>query len=223
MLCLQREFPTELFSEPKEIAALALICGAGTIGSQLSDGTLSLVLSRPITISQYAASKWFAISVAAIVVSSLQLLSELLVALCRTPAAVDVSTLAANLIERILFCIGFGAVLTFLSALVSGGKDLGLYLLAQLTLQLLALASSINARSVPEGIARFAVQVFGPVAKWLAATLQLILNPYVEVSSVLNGMAISSSSIFSYLAVITVFLSLAIFCLNRRELPYGAD
>lgn len=223
MLCLQHEFPDELYSGSADSIYFVLICGSGVIGSQLNDGTLSLVLSRPVTITSFVFSKWFAISVAASVAATVQLLCELTITLSRTPAAVHFVDVATNGIERIFVCVGFAAVMVLLSALVSGIKDLGLYLLLTIVFGIFQMLSAIKPQSVPDGLARIAVKIMVPIAQQLSTVLQALLHPSIDLTPILSGLLLSLNSLTSYLAVITVCLSLAIYSLNRRELPYGAD
>jgi ABC-type Na+ efflux pump permease subunit len=222
-LCVQHYFSDQLISDPLRVTFFVLICGSGAIGSQLNDGTLSLVLSRPVTITKYVFSKWFAVSSASSIAAIVQLLCELAVALNRTPAAVSFTDVAINGTERILVCFGFAAVMILLSALVSGIKDLGLYLLLSILGVICSMLSQIKSNSVPDGLARVAVSIMVPFAQQCQTILDQILQPFVDLSPLLSGAFISLHAIASYLAVITLFLSLAIFSLNRRELPYGAD
>lgn len=221
MLCLQHEFSDQLFSDSSESIYFVLICGSGVIGSQLNDGTLSLVLSRPVTIANFVFTKWYAISVAASVAAMVQLVCELIIALSRTPAAVNFVDVATNGIERLFVCAGFAAVMVLLSALVSGIKDLGLYLLLSIAASIFSMLSAIKPQSVPEGLA--AVNITVPITRQLSTILQTILSPSIDISPMLSGLWLSLNSVTSYLAVITVCLALSIYSLNRRELPYGAD
>ncbi len=222
-LCIQGEYSDSFFEGPNDSLVMVLICGSGVIGSQLNDGTLSLALSRPVKIVTYVFSKWFAVSVAASVATGIQLIAELIVAMSRTPALIDYSNLAVNGLERTLVCFGFSAVLVLLSSLFSGIKDLGIYLLLTLALSLIGMFSQIKGSSVPEGLARTAVEILVPVARSFAGLLQSVLPPTIDLSELTSGNMPSLSAFAMYLAVITVCLSIAIFRLNRKELPYGAD
>jgi ABC-type transport system involved in multi-copper enzyme maturation permease subunit len=223
LMCLKKEFPDDLFSLPGDSVYLALICSSGVIGSQLSDGTLSLALSRPVSIASYVFSKWFAIAVFSSIATILQLLCELIMALSRTPAAINYLDVAINGAERIIFCVGFTAVMILLSAIVSGIKDLGLFVVLSVTSGICSMLAQIKVSSVPEGLARIAVSAVIPITQQAEVVFHALLEPLIDLSPLLSGNSISLNAITSYLAVITVCLSLAIFSLNRKELPYGAD
>lgn len=196
---------------------MILACATGVIGSQLSDGTLSLMMSRPITTTRLVLSKWFAVGFAAFAVVFTQLLAEIVVTCFRTPYLLDPGAVLANAVERALLCFGLGAVITLLSTFVSGVKDLALYLVIAIGFSLLSLASQINERSA-SAFWKPIIKLLRPFVEGGAAAVQLVMLPYIDLSSLTL-----ISSTLAYLSVVAFCLSLSIWLLNRKELPYGAD
>jgi len=219
-LCVQHVFPEALYSQSNSVALLVLIVGSGCIGSQLNDGTLSLTLSRPLTVAQYVMSKWFAVFVASSVAALSQLAAEVLVSLTRTPALINPADVLTNGAERVILCVGLSAVLILLSSLVSGVKDLAFFLVLSMVASLCVGIGQLKVDDVPAGWPQLAVSVLCPVCYHIGQAGNFILGPMVDLSSLAN---IPWSVVASYFAVIATFLSLAIFSLNRRELPYGAE
>ncbi len=222
-LCIQKEFPTEYLSGPDSAIPFVLACGSGCIGSQLNDGTLSLVLSRPLKISEYALSKWMAVSIAASVMVLIQFSGELAALLARTPYWADAPTIIANAAQRILVCFGFSAVFVFFSSLVSGSKDLAVFLVIYIVQTVTAGLAQIKPDTLPEGLGRLTAKLLIPVLRETAGVLDYILKPYIDFSPLLTQFPVEWMAFTAYGAVIALFLSLSIFSLNRRELPYGAD
>lgn len=222
-LCIQKEFPTEYISGTDSAIPFVLACGSGCIGRQLNDGTLSLVLSRPLKISQYALSKWLAVSIAASVMVLIQFSSEVIVLLARTPYWADPPSIVANCVERILVCFGFSAVFVFFSSLVSGSKDLAVYLVVSMVAAVMGALGSIKPDTLPEGFGRQIAKLLVPVVREIGNMLGYVLKPYIDFSPLLTQFPIQWMAFTAYGAIITLFLSFSIFSLNRRELPYGAD
>jgi ABC-type transport system involved in multi-copper enzyme maturation permease subunit len=222
-LCVNNSFSSELYSKPGDSIILILICACGVIGNQTSEGTLSLLLSRPVTVTRFVFSKWLAIAALASLVSLLQLAAELTVAVCRTPAIINWTDVGLNAFERLLMCLGVSALMILLSSLVSGIKDLGLVMLIYIGEKILQALSMLRVTDVPEGLMRASASALFPAVRVIAAVLNTIMQPGIDMSVLLAGLSIPISEITSYLAVIFVCLALAIFRLNRKELPYGAD
>ncbi len=222
-LCIQKEFPKEFITEPAAMVPFVLACGSGCIGRQLNDGTLSLVLSRPLRISEYALSKWMAVSIAASLMALIQFAGELAVLLARTPYWADAPALIANCLERVLVCFGFSAVFVFFSSLVSGSKDLAIYLVSYILVAIAVALGSIKPDTLPEGLGRWAAKLLVPIVRDFGAVLDYIIKPYIDFSPLLTQFSIQWMDVTAYGAVIAIFLSFSIYSLNRRELPYGAD
>lgn len=222
-LCIENRFPHEFLSEPGGSIPFVLACGSGCIGGQLNDGTLSLVLSRPLKISSYVLSKWLAVAIASTIASLTQYFAELIVVGFRTAHLLDVGTVLTNGIERILICFGFSAVFMFFSSLVSSSKDLAVYFVCFLTSELCGMLAQIRPETLPEGAGRIAATVLVPPVAFISDILHFVLAPNIALLPLVNHFAISWTSITAYLSVVAIFTALCVFSLNRRELPYGAD
>ncbi|HIA55576.1 MAG TPA: hypothetical protein EYN91_26420 [Candidatus Melainabacteria bacterium] len=222
-LCVDKTFPTDYLSKSDSMVPFVLAVGSGCIGAQLNDGTLSLVLSRPVKISSYALSKWMAVAIAASVAGMTQFAAEIIVALARTPYSIDWAFVLTNGAERLMVCFGFAAVFMFFSSLVSGSKDLAIYLVCMIAATICQWISQIRPESIPAGPGRIAAALLVPTFSVLHEILKALLAPLISLEPLLNHSAISFSSITTYFAIICVFISVCIYSLNRRELPYGAD
>lgn len=222
-LCITKEFPSDYLSEAAGSVFFVLTCGSGCIGRQLNDGTLSLVLSRPVKISSYAVSKWLSVAIASSLASMIQFAAELIVQDARAPYVMDAGFILTNGVERLLMCAGFSAVLMFFSSLVSGSKDLAVYLVCYIVEQIVSLISQIRPETIQNNLGKIAASIFVPPAGVLAQILQLVLAPSIDLSPLINHVMVNWFEITAYFAVVTFFISICIFSLNRRELPYGAD
>lgn len=200
-----------------------LACGSGCIGGQLNDGTLSLVLSRPVKISSYAFSKWFAVAVAASLASLTQFAAEMIVVACRTPYLIDGGFVVANCFERLMICFAFSAVFMFFSSLVSGSKDLAVYFVCYIVSNICELIAQIRPETIDEGFGKTLATLFVPPVAVIDQSLGFVLAPKVGLEPLLVNSVITWPAVTAYFAVLTVFISVCIYSLNRRELPYGAD
>lgn len=222
-LCVDKTFPADYLSESNSMVPFVLAVGSGCIGAQLNDGTLSLVLSRPVKISSYALSKWIAVAIAASVAGMTQFAAEIIVALARTPYSIDWEFAVANGVERVMVCFGFAAVFMFFSSLVSGSKDLAIYLVCMIASTICEWIAQVRPETIPEGIGRTLATLVVPPFALLYEILHALLAPMIALEPLLNHAMISISSIAAYFSIILVFISVCIYILNRRELPYGAD
>lgn len=222
-LCVENNFSSEYLSSANSMVPFVLAVGSGCIGAQLNDGTLSLVLSRPVKISSYALSKWFAVAVAASIAAMTQYAAEIIVVVSRTPYLIDWSFVLTNGIERLMICFGFAAVFMFFSSLVSGSKDLAIYLVCTIAATIAEWVAQMRPETMPEGLGRTAASIVVPPFTILHDVLKFLLEPKIDLDPVLNHAMISFSSVTAYVSIILVFISVCIYSLNRRELPYGAD
>jgi hypothetical protein len=182
---------------------------------------LSLTLSRPITITEYVLSKWFAVATGSAVVSLLQLAAQTAIAMTRV-SDVHMNEILINGGERVVICFGICAVMTLCSCLVSGVRDLGVYLLISIIDGLFAGISTFRPGDVPIEIGKQIASVVVAFSGSVHHVLALCMSPTLDLKISSQLGTIPWLAITEFLAVITVTLSLAIFSLNRRELPYGA-
>lgn len=222
-LCITNEFPHEYLTGANESVVFVLACGSGCIGGQLNDGTLSLVLSRPVKISSYAFSKWFAVAVAASAASLTQFAAEMIVVACRTPYLVDGGFVLANFFERLMICFAFSAVFMFFSSMVSGAKDLAIYFVCFIIFKICEVLAQIRPETLDAGLGKTLATLFVPPIAVVDQALGFVLAPKIDLAPLLVNSVITWPSVTAYLTVLTIFISVCIYSLNRRELPYGAD
>ncbi|MBA3859884.1 MAG: hypothetical protein C0507_23490 [Cyanobacteria bacterium PR.3.49] len=222
-LCITNEFPNEYLEAANNSVVFVLACGSGCIGGQLNDGTLSLVLSRPVKISSYAFSKWFAVAVAASVASLTQFAGEMIVVACRTPYMIDGGFVLTNFFERLMICFAFSAVFMFFSSLVSGSKDLAVYFVSFIIYKASEMIAQIRPETFDEGLGKTLATLFVPPIAVVDQALGFVLAPKIDLAPLLVNSVITWPAVTAYFTVLAVFVSVCIYSLNRRELPYGAD
>jgi ABC-type transport system involved in multi-copper enzyme maturation permease subunit len=222
-ICSTNEFPTDVLSDTNPAVYMALIWCSGVIGNQVSDGTLPLLFSRPVSTVQYVTSKWFAVGSAAALTCLAQSLAELLIALCDYPFMIDPVSAATRVFVRTLISFGVAAFFTLLSSLVSGLKDLGVYFLLVILQTIMAGLAQIKADSVPYPFWKAVVQAVIPSSRAGSDILSGLLRPSIDIELMMSAATAVWSTIFFYIAAVTGCVALAVFVLNRKELPYSVD
>jgi len=221
--CQSPESMTQDLITPSGVAiAYALLWGAGVIGREMQHGTISLVLARPISIVSYVLSKWFAVGLAASVCAFQALLVEHLISAVFSPSLAFDPEFLVNGAERVLICFGTAAFLTFLSSLVSGLKDLAL--LAGLLFLLSISSAAIQILEYfPGGRSGDMAEQAIHIGTVFAQGIIFVLYPCVPIGYLIAGNYNEIISLLSYATMITVFLSLSIFVLTRKEFSYAAE
>ncbi|MBX9937725.1 MAG: ABC transporter permease [Candidatus Obscuribacterales bacterium] len=213
--CLSPPFVATLFT---------LLWGIGVIGCERQHGTISLVLSRPVSLSRYVFSKWLAVSIAASICSVQALLIEQFVAVALSPSIMFNTEFVFNGLERVLLCFSTASVLIFFSSLVTGIKDLaliaGMLFAGQLFRSFLE-PLTYNSNHL---FGTFQVPIFVTyLYKACSDAYCVFLYPNIPVADILNGSAEFFTYLVNYTCVITVSLSLAIFFLSRKEYSYAHE
>jgi len=222
-LCITNEFPREYLTAASESVVFVLACGSGCIGGQLNDGTLSLVLSRPVKISSYAFSKWFAVAVASSVATLTQFAAEVIVVASRTPYLIDGGFVVANFFERLMICFAFSAVFMFFSSLVSGSKDLAIYFVCFIISKICESIAQMRPETLDDGFGKTLASFLVPPIALVDQALGFVLAPKIDLAPLLVNSVVTWPAVTAYFTVLTIFVSVCICSLNRRELPYGAD
>lgn len=214
------EISEDMMSFPVIASFITLLWGAGCIGKERQNGTIALVLARPITIANYVISKWFAVGLASAVCALQLLLIEHAVSIYFSPSLISSTDFLVNGLERVLISFGTAAVLVFYSSLVSGIKDLALLGGTGLAILLCAQFASpfMYSQGTTEQQAFFSHWVHIMGAACLA-----VFYPDIPLNDLLNGGGEYLYSVVNYACVLTVFLSLAIFFLRRKEFSYAQD
>jgi hypothetical protein len=178
---------------------LTVLLGAGSIGRDLTSGVLPLLFTRPLTRATYVLSKWLAVSSVAAIggVLALVIQASLLAYRGFAPAA---SAIGAAVFASVATAAGLAAVLVFLSTLVSGFGDLGLWMI-------LRLAGFLVGRRVGP---RFAEE-------WGA-----LLTPSLSWETLSGWDAGAWFRLVSYLSTVTLLLCLAVVSANRKEVSYAS-
>jgi len=220
-LCVRGQ-PSDYFSTHGVSIPYVLICVTGAIGKEVSDGTLALVLARPLTITRYVLSKWITLSTVSAICSVIQLVLEVIVSL-GWGYKLEFIDVLSNGAERVLECFALVALMLFFSSLVSGVKDLALYFFLQIASSFLAMVGSLEPDRAFGWIERYLLLPFASFANQLFDMVTLLTNPSIDLDIVFLQARLGFAAVVNYLAVLTISLALAIWALNRKELPYGAD
>jgi hypothetical protein len=177
----------------------ALILGAGLVGRDVSSGALALLFTRPVKRSHYLLSRWMAGGIAAATLSVVLQLAQFLTLRVR---GVEISgTELLNACgEAITASFGLTACLIFLSTLMRGIGDLGLWFLAGMLSVLCELA---GARRVSDEMDR-------------------LLAPKLDWAQALMSRPISWFEIVSYASSVTLFLALGLVMINGKEISYAS-
>jgi hypothetical protein len=177
---------------------LTVLLGAGSIGRDLTSGVLPLLFTRPLTRATYVLAKWLAVSSVAAIGGLLALVIQALLLSHRGfgPAG---SAIGAALFGAVSTAAGIAAVLVFLSTLVSGFGDLGLWMI-------LRLAGFLAGRWL------------GPrfTEEWGA-----LVTPSLSWETLSGWDAGAWFRLVSYLSTVTLFLCLAVVVANHKEVSYA--
>jgi ABC-type transport system involved in multi-copper enzyme maturation permease subunit len=178
---------------------LTVILGAGSIGRDVSSGVLPLLFTRPIARRTYVFAKWIAVSSAASVVGAAALAIQALL-LWRQGAGLSAPAIGAAVFGGATTAWGVASVLVFLSVLVAGVGDVGLW-------YGLHLVGILFARKAP---ARFNEE-------WRA-----LIQPSLAWDALSGSHLLVWFRLVSYLSTVTFFLVLAVTAANRKELSYAS-
>lgn len=215
----------DMISYPFVASLFALIWGVGVISCERQHGTISLVLARPLTVSRYVLSKWFAVGFAASLCSLQCLFVEHAVSVILYPPLLSNLDFVANGLERVILAFGTASMLIFYSSLVTGLKDLALIVgtlfAGMVGMQFLRpiLISEVCMRGAGTAGQQFMTHLTNVVGSGFA----VFFFPNIPVSEILNGSNAIFTSTINFVCVVTVCLSLAIFFLSRKEFSYGQD
>lgn len=211
----------DMLSHPLMASFFTLLWASGVIGREVQNGTIALVLARPITIANYVVSKWFAVGFAASLCAVEAVFCEHIISAVNCPSLLWAPEFFANSIERIILCFGTAAFLVFLSSLVSGLKDLALLAgFAFMFLLYSAFAHTVYQMASFVHLDHEYVLHFGRIIESLFTA---ILFPYVPMSVFLSGSYFAYGPLIALFTLITCCLSCSIWVLTHREFSYAAD
>jgi ABC-type transport system involved in multi-copper enzyme maturation permease subunit len=182
---------------------LALIVGAGLIGRPASNGTLALVLSRPVPRVSYVLTRWLAVAMLASALALLNLAAKGLLGQIPAAAWGHVGFAAA---EDVLGVAGAAAILALLSSLVGGLGDVAL------------LAILVLLAGILEKLGGFLSR---PALSWAGYHLRNVLVPSLDLETVFRSTPISWLAIVTYLSTVTLCLAAATELMCRREISYA--
>ncbi len=211
----------DMLSHPIVASFFTLLWASGVIGREVQNGTIALVLARPITIANYVVSKWFAVGFAASLCAVEAVFCEHIISAVNCPSLLWAPEFLANGFERIMLCFGTAAFLVFLSSLVSGLKDLAL--LAGFGFMFVlynAFAQTVYAMFGNMHIDNNFFLYFGRIIESLFTA---ILFPYVPVSAFFSGSLFAYGPVLAAVTLIACCLSFSIWVLTHREFSYAAD
>jgi ABC-type transport system involved in multi-copper enzyme maturation permease subunit len=179
---------------------MTLIFAVGSIGRDLSSGTLALLFTRPLQRWLYVASRWLGAGIASTVASALHILIQFLIlrSLGKAPPIADI---AAMIFEATTTAFGLAAVIVLLSTLVPGLADVGLWIGIRV---LLGLAGGAG------------------VPQRLREQLDALTSPELAWATIASGGTDAWFAMASYASNVSLCLALAVAVINRKELSYAS-
>lgn len=178
---------------------LTLLVGAGSIGRDVTTGVLPLVFTRPFARGTYVLAKWLAVSSAAALAGVLALAVQA-VWLHHRGFGLPAAAVGGAFFTAATTAVGIAALLVFLSTLVPGVGDVGLWTLLRLGGFLVG--KELGPRFTQE---------------WSA-----LVEPALSWETLFAWDAGAWFRLVSYLSTVTLFLFAAVVSANRKELSYAA-
>lgn len=185
----------------------AFTIAAGSIGQDVSAGTLQLLLARPVTRAEYVVSRWLAASIAGAGLATLLLLVASMSLMLRgvPPQPIE---LVGMLLQNVAGASGVTAVLICFSSLVGGLGDLAIWFGVQMTALIVSAIAD-----------RRDWRVVGQVVTEITSTLK----PEVGFGWLVHHGPAPWLELATWSSTIAIALTCAILRVNRRELSYAAD
>lgn len=199
--------PDPQLAEAFWAALFAAVLGTGIIGLEISSGSLSLVLTRPISRRTYVLSRWIAVALLATGLSIAQLSCQALI-IRFSGHELPLELFLFDAADRASLALGVAAAFVFLSTIGASVADL--FLWAGLNVLAGVLQTAGKLMSIP--LLGQGGRLFGRIA-----------NPHVDVYRLLFSTRVPWLEALQYLAILTFALAAATVVLNRRELSYASD
>jgi ABC-type transport system involved in multi-copper enzyme maturation permease subunit len=210
--------------------ALVLVLGTGIIGRDITSGLLPLILTRPITRADYVLTKWLTLSIAASLITILELTVVHGWFLMWDRSGLANLSYVEQIGTAICTCTGLAAVVVMFSALRPGPfAGTGLWMLLYSLVRLMeSLGKQMPADPGPNADSTIAL-VFNffnylrPLVATLAVPLKNFIANTLSFTEVLQDNAIHWLPLGIYLFNLTLVVVLAIHIVNRKELGYGSQ
>jgi hypothetical protein len=128
----------------------------------------------------------------------------------------------ANMAERIIIAFGTASVLVFCSSLVTGIKDLAIIagVLFALMLGAQVLSPVYHTAYTWSGISQVNLERLAHIG---LGALAAVFYPHIPIANLFTFGGEYIGSVINYVCVVSVFLSLAVFTLSRKEFSYAQD
>jgi ABC-type transport system involved in multi-copper enzyme maturation permease subunit len=178
---------------------LTLVIGSGSVGRDVSSGVLPLIFTRPVVRSYYLLGKWLAVGSGVAVVSAATVLVQA-AWLAHRGTSVPGAEVGEMLVDTTTTAFGIASVLIFLSTLVSGMGDLGIWIIL----------------NIGSSFAHKFLSLRG------AEEVKALVHPHLAWSSSFGAAPIAWLPILSYLSTVTLWLCVAALAINRKELSYAS-
>lgn len=199
---------TPQLTDPKLFSLIVLALGLSSIGRDVSEGLLPVLLTRPLRRSSYVLGHWAALGTVASFWALLHGLLQWGLILSTTPAPPRVEELLYNLFGRVTLCFGMAATLVcFSTRLPAWGNILLwglLYYVAERVLPGLGKDESVRYAFV--------------VRQYLLG----LLLPELDFRQTFAASPISWFRLTTYLSNVSLLLLLGIHIFNRREVSYAS-
>lgn len=207
------------------VPAVALL-GAGVLGQDVAQGTLSVLFARPLRRYSYVMTRWLALSVASSALCLVLLMIEQIAGMAAFPGILpDMNTLF-EAAARISLCFGLSATFIMFSSILPNTMDLCAWIMLCFSSSIVVEIGHLNpiVLTQPYGseISRRLSEIFVPVCRELSTPLQSLAYPYLDVGLLFHSSSVSWFSILTYLSNIALCLLVAVYMVNRKEVSYAA-
>jgi ABC-2 type transport system permease protein len=183
---------------PLLLSILTIGLGGSLISQEEQDGTLELLLARPLARSSYIIGKAM---VGLIVVSIVTLATIIVTVVCAKIANLDINSsyLIATCIDCAILSLLLGSITLFLSGVGVGGK-----VIARVVAGLI-------------GFASYLISSLDKVADWLKLPAKLLPFHYYEPANILSG-HYNWDSIIVFIIIILLLVGLTIVVFQSRDI-----
>jgi ABC-type transport system involved in multi-copper enzyme maturation permease subunit len=210
--------------------ALVLVLGTGIIGRDITSGLLPLILARPVTRAEYVLTKWLTLSIAASLITIIELTVVHGWFLFWDRSGIANLSFLAQVGTAIFTCTGLAAVIVMFSALRPGPfAGTGLWLILYSLVRLMESLGKQNPANPGPHADPTIVVVFDffnnlkPLVATLAVPLRDFIANTLSFTDVLQDNAIHWLPLGIYFFNLTLVIVLAIHIVNRKELGYGTQ
>ena len=208
ILIYSNHMATPQLTAPKQLFLVVLGLGLASIGRDVSEGLLPVLLTRPLRRSSYVLGHWAALGTVASFWALLHALVQWGLILGTTPEPPRLEELLYNMFGRVSLCFGMAAALVCFSARLPAWGNILLW----------GLLYYVAERVLPGLGKDESVRYTFVVRQYLLG----LLLPELDFRQTFAASPISWFRLTTYLSNVSLLLLLGIHIFNRREVSYAS-